>query len=254
MDSTGTAPTAISDQQPLLSQPARIVNTFLEPSKTFTDLNRGTAWWMAWLLMAIVSLAFVVTVDKKITFEQVFENNLKLASASQVQRLEQLPPDQKARAVALQVKITRIFSYIFPIFSLVFALIVSLVLMLTFRFGAGVDVTFGKSLAVVIYSSLPGILRVVLAMISIFAGKDPETFFIQTPAATNLGYFIDPVQHRFLFSLGSSLDALAIWTLVLSSIGFTCVSKAKKGTSYAIVFGWYIVFSLAGAGLALAFS
>jgi hypothetical protein len=41
-----------------------------------------------------------------------------------------------------------------------------------------------------------------------------------------------------------------IWTLVLTAIGFTCVSKVKAGTSYAIVFGWWAVFTLAGAALA----
>ncbi len=30
------------------------------------------------------------------------------------------------------------------------------------------------------------------------------------------------------------------------AIGFTCISKAKKGTSAAIVFGWYIVVTLIG--------
>lgn len=252
-----TAPSAQPPAAPLkpeLSQPQRILNTFFDPKKTFSDLNRGTAWWMAWLLMAIVSVAFAFTVDRKIGFDQVFQNNLKLASASQVEQLEKMPPEQKARAMAIQVTVTKGISYAFPLVSLVWLLLVAVVLMLTYRFGAGAEVGFGKSLAVVVYASLPGMFRALLAIASIFLGKDPETFFIQSPAATNLGYFIDPVEHRFLFSIGSSLDILMIWTLVLTAIGFTCVSKVKSGTSYGIVFGWYVVFSLAAAGLGAAFS
>jgi hypothetical protein len=240
-------------EKPQLSQPQRILNTFIDPKKTFTDLNRGTAWWMAWVLMAIVSTIFTVTVDKKIGFDQVFQNNLKLASASQVERLEQMPPAQKDRMIAMQINVTKYISFGFPLISLVWLIIVALVLMLTFKFGAGAEVGFGKSLAVVVYASLPGIFRGLLAVVSIFMGKDPETFFIQSPAATNLGYFINPVEHKFLFSLGSSLDILMIWTLVLTAIGFSCVAKVKSGTSYAIVFGWYVVFSLAAAALGSAF-
>ena len=45
-----------------------------------------------------------------------------------------------------------------------------------------------------------------------------------------------------------------IWTLVLTAIGFATVGKVKQGTAMAIVFGWYILFALAGAGLGAAFA
>jgi hypothetical protein len=41
---------------------------------------------------------------------------------------------------------------------------------------------------------------------------------------------------------------------VLTAIGFTCVSRVKKGTAYAIVFGWWLIFTLVGAAFAAAFS
>ncbi len=39
-----------------LSEPARILNTFIAPSKTFTDLQRKSSWWAPWLLISIVSI------------------------------------------------------------------------------------------------------------------------------------------------------------------------------------------------------
>jgi hypothetical protein len=45
-----------------------------------------------------------------------------------------------------------------------------------------------------------------------------------------------------------------IWTLVLTAIGFTCVSKIKAGTAYAVVFGWWAVLTLAVTGLSAAAS
>src|SRR5450631_3483174 len=51
-----------------LSEPARIINTFVAPSKTFTDLRRSAAWWGPFLIMTIVALGFVYVVDQKIGF------------------------------------------------------------------------------------------------------------------------------------------------------------------------------------------
>jgi len=45
-----------------------------------------------------------------------------------------------------------------------------------------------------------------------------------------------------------------IWTLVVTSIGFAVVGKVKTTTAYCVVFGWWIVLSLAGAALGAAFS
>jgi len=54
--------------------------------------------------------------------------------------------------------------------------------------------------------------------------------------------------------VATAVDIFMIWTLVLTAIGFTCVSKVKSGTAYAIVFGWWAVLTLAGAALGAAFS
>ncbi len=250
----GTAPTAITDQKPLLSQPERILNTFFEPTKTFTDLNRGTSWWMAFVLVSIFSIAFVTTVDMKIGFDQVMQNNLKLASAKQQENMEKMPADQRARVMDMQVKFTRGFSYGYPVVAGIMLLIFAVVFMASFNFGAGAQVSFAKAFAICVYASLPGIGRAVLAIVSILAGKDPESFYIQNPAATNLGYFIDPLQHRFLYSLGTSIDVFGIWTMILIAIGFSCVSKVKRGTAYGIVFAWYFGITLLFAGIGAAMS
>ena len=105
-------------------------------------------------------------------------------------------------------------------------------------------------MAIVVYAGLPGILKLCLAMLSLLAGASPDSFSFQNPVATNPGYFLNPADSPFLYSLASTFDVFLIWTLVLTAIGFSSVSKVKRGTSIAIVFGWWIVFSLLGAGLA----
>jgi hypothetical protein len=235
-----------------LSEGARIVNTFIAPSKTFTDLRRNANWWAPFLLMVIVSTIFVYTVDQKIGFRKVAE---KLAmSPKQSAQLDNLPADQRDQQMRQRTIGTKIVSYVFPAITLIIWLIIAAVLFATFKFAAGAEVTFKISLAIVLFAALPGVLKTLLAMVSVLAGMSPDSFSFQNPVATNPGYFMNPADNVFLYSVLSSLDIFLIWTLVLTAIGFTCVSKVKRGTAFGIVFGWWAVFTLAGAGLGAMFS
>ncbi len=151
-------------------------------------------------------------------------------------------------------KVTAIISYVFPIFTLLIWLIITTALFATFKFAAGADVSFKVSFAIVVYAALPLMLKTILALLSVVAGMSPDSFSFQNPVATNPGYFMNPSENVFLYSLATNIDIFLIWTLVLTAIGFTCVSKLKTGTSYAVVFGWWAFFALAGAALAGGFS
>ena len=246
-----TAP--IPEAAPALSEGARIINTFIAPSKTFTDLRRSAAWWAPFLLMCIVSVIFVYTAGQKIGFRKIMENQMQAQPKAQA-RLEQLSPDQRERQLDVGAKFTAVISYAFPVLTLIIWLIIATVLFATFRLVAGADVSFGVSLAIVVYAALPLMLRSLLAMLSVLAGINPDSFSFQNPVATNPGYFLNPADGVFVYGLATAVDIFMIWTLVLTAIGFTCVTKVKKGTSFAIVFGWWAILTLAATGLGAAFS
>lgn len=236
-----------------LSEGARILNTFIAPSKTFTDLRRNAAWWAPFLLMIVVSSAMVYTAGQKIGFRKIMENQMQAQPKTQ-ERLEKLPADQREQQLEQGAKVTRIISYVFPAITLVIWLIIATALFATFKFAAGAGVSFKVSLAIVVYSALPLMLKTLLVLLSVVAGISADSFSFQNPLATNPGYFMNPAENVFLFSVASALDIFMIWTLVLTAIGFTCVSKVKTGTAYAIVFGWWAAFTLAGAAVGAAFS
>jgi len=236
-----------------LSEAARIVDTFVAPSKTFADLRRNASWWAPFLLMIIVSSAMVYTAGQKIGFRKIMENQMQAQPKTQ-ERLDKLPADEREQRMETGAKVTRIISYVFPIITLIIWLIIAAALFATFKLAAGASVTFKVSLAIVVYSALPLMLKTLLAILSLVAGISPDSFSFQNPVATNPGYFMSPAGNVFLYDIASALDIFMIWTLVLTAIGFTCVSKVKSGTAYAIVFGWWAVFTLAGAALGAAFS
>jgi hypothetical protein len=231
-----------------LSQGARIVNTFIAPSKTFADLRRSAAWWAPYLLLFVSTLLFAYVVDQKIGFHQVVDNQIQ-ASPKATQRMEQMPPDQRTKTLEGQVMGTRYFTYGFQIFLLVFYLIFAGIYLATFKFGAGADITFKVSLAIVVYAGLPQVLKALLAIVSIMAGASAESFTLQNPVATNPGYFLNPADSPFLFGVASGLDIFAIWTVVLTAIGFSVAGKVKRSTAMFIAFGWYVAITLFFSGL-----
>jgi hypothetical protein len=245
----GTAPTAISDQQPLLTQPQRILNTFFEPTKTFTDLNRGTAWLLAFLLSVIISYGFVAAVAVKVGFAQANENEMKL-NPKQMERIEQMPPADRERAMNLGTTITKWISYLYPIAALIGILLTAVILMATFNFALGGSVSFAKAIAVVVYAQLVLAIKGLLVAVTLFAGKDPENFTFSNPFASNLGYFIDLNAHPALYRFGSSMDVFMIWYVVLLGIGFSCVSgKVKRSTGIMTVVGLWLVWVLGATAL-----
>src|SRR5690348_1866323 len=255
--SSNPVPSPASEAAPL-SNGARIVNTFIAPTKTFSDLRRKAGWWEPWLLISVFSLAFVYTVDRVVGYDQVSANEIA-KSPKRAEQLEKLPPDQKAKQIQISVAITRVISYVTPAVILIVYLIIAGVLLGTFNLGLGASVRFGTALAIVIYAALPGVLGIILGIVSLIAGSssgslDKEAFNIQNPVATNPAYFMNPTGNHFAYSLASMLDVFVIWSIILTGIGFACNSKVKRSTAIGVVAGWYVFYKLLGAGLATLFS
>ena len=238
-------------EQPPLSQAERVVDTFVAPSKTFTDIRRSASWWVPWILMAIASLAMVTVVDKKLGMEKVVENTMAL-SPKQAEKLDQLPPDQRAAQMQTIVKFNRAIAYSYPVLAVIIVAIIAAVLLGTFNLGFGAHLTFNQCMAISMYASLPGIIKALIAMLAIGVGGG-EAFTFQNPVASNLGALIDPSSH-FLYSIGTSLDVFTLWITFLTGLGYACVTKLKQGTCMAVVFGWWAVVVLVGAGFSTLFA
>ncbi len=253
MATNPSIPSQPSQELTPLSEGQRLVNTFFAPSKTFTDLRRNASWWAPFLIIAIVSLLFVYVVDQKVGFRKVVENQIQ-SQPKQADRIEHMPADQRQKTMQQQVTVTKIFSYTFSVTMLVWYAIVGAVLLATLKFGASADVKYKTLFALVIYASVPGLLKSLLAILSLLAGVSSDGFTFQNPIATNPGYFIDPTASPVLYSLLTRLDIFTIWTLALTAIGITCISKVKRGTAFAVVFGWFGFLVLIGVGFTAAFS
>jgi hypothetical protein len=234
----------VSTPEPL-SQGARIVNTFIAPSKTFTDLRRSAQWWLPFLLATIVGWALVYIAEQKIGTQRMVENSLQARPKAEAQ-YEKATPEQRQ----MQVKVSGIAYYIaIPLITLIIWLVMSALQFGTLKFVADAHISYSQTLAVVVYAGLPMALRNVLAIISVLAGVNPDGFTLNNPVATNPAYFMNPADHPFWYFIASQVDVFLLWALALTAIGFATTGKVKTGTSFVIVIAWWAVITLIFAAI-----
>jgi hypothetical protein len=231
-----------------MSQGARIVNTFIAPSKTFSDLRRSASWWAPWILIALCAVLMAYAMGKQVGFEQIGKNQVE--HSKRADQFDKLPADQQAAQLRVTGKIIGVASYFSPLLILFYCLVATLPLWLTFKLALGAQTSFGQAYAIVMYGWLPGTLGAILAAVALFAGVNPEGFDINNPVGTNVAYYLDPeATGRFLRGLASALDIFSIWTIVLIGIGFASTSKVKRSTAIIVVAVWYLVFKFATAAM-----
>jgi len=249
MGTPGVTPEAAAPASGGLSEVQRIIKVFAAPSETFNDVKRKPSWIVPWLAISVSALLLVFVAGQKIGFEQISQNNMKMRP-KQMERMEQMPADQRARAETMSVTMTKGISYSAPItFLLIPVAIMALVLMGTFNFGLGDELKFSSAMSVLMYAFVPTVIKNLLAIVSLYAGASPETFLFQNPVASNLGALVDAVEHPALFAAASALDIFTIWSIILTGIGLSCVTKQKRGTATMVVFAWWAAVTLLGVGI-----
>ena len=241
----------VSEGKPL-SEVERVVDTFLAPSKTFADILRSTSWWLPFLLSVVVSLGSVFAMSQKVGFDAISQHEIDRNPKSE-ERMQALPPDQRARQMQITATVTKVISYCFPVFILLISAISALVLWASFNFGLGAKTTFGQMFAVWMYASLPRLFVGILNIIFVYAGVNTENFDMRNPVGTNLAYYMTDASPA-IKSLLSFFDLFGLWTLALLVIGTAIISKKSKVQAAAVVVGWWVLILLVSVGFAAATS
>jgi cell division protein FtsB len=250
MSDMGIQPVAASAAG--LSPMERVTSTFSAPSKTFEDIKRGNrSWWLPFVILSIVGYIFFAAVSYKVGMQTVVDNQFKLMSEKQQEQMAQAPPAQREMSAKISLYVTEGVFIAGPIFLLVVAAVVSLVLWGTINFVFGGKATFGSIFAVWFFADLPSILKVLLGIVVMFAGGTPETFNIKNFAPTNVAAFLPVMEtNKAVYALANSLDIVTIWSLILLGMGVAIVAGVKRSSGYIAVFGWWALMVLIGVGYA----
>src|SRR5258708_20325908 len=114
----GAAPPPLSAAEPVgpgLSEPARIIDTFVAPRKTFEDLKTNPSWWVPWLITSVFGLIFGFIAVQKIDMFQFARHQVEQSKMAQRQ-MEQLSPEQQEKNLPLRANISNFFFFTTPLF------------------------------------------------------------------------------------------------------------------------------------------
>jgi hypothetical protein len=225
---------------PSLSQVERVVDTFTAPSKTFTDILRNNSWWLPFLLGVVVGYGYMFAVQKQVGWDTVVQNTLKQDPKAS-ERLANATPEARAQAQTFTLALIKGIFYATPVVALLISAFAALVLWATINFIFGGRATYGGVFAVWMYGTLPIVIISILVIITLFAGLDKESFNLNNPVGTNLGFYLPADSPKWLSSLGESLDIFKLWAWFLVGIGLAIVAKVKKSTGLTAVFGWWLL-------------
>lgn len=230
-----------------LTETQRVADTFMEPSKTFLDLRRKATFWGPLVIMIIVGIAFSFTVQQKIGWERVFENSLH-QNPAKAEKLESAPNAESMKAI--WVKVTSIVSYVYFLPVLIFTSIYALLLWTTVNFGFGGKASYAQIYAVSMYAGLVINIKFLLGIVAIFAGLAPDSFLINNPVGSNIGYFLSTDAPVFVRAVCNHIDVFEIWSLVLTVIGVSIVARVSRGKASAVVVGWWLFVVLVTSAIA----
>lgn len=220
-----------------LSEAARVVDTFVAPSKTFADILRKATWWLPFAIMIVVGLFFACTIDKKVGFDAIAQKSIE-QSPMLSDRLASASAGDRAQMISQQTKSTRFITYGYAGVILIWGLIVSLLYWMGMNFVMGAQTKFKDVLAVWMYGSLPGSIKAGLAACLLWANVGNEGFDVKNPIGTNPAYYLQDVSAWLKAAIGF-FDIFALWSLVLMVIGLAVISGKTKGQAATVVFGWW---------------
>lgn len=227
-----------------LTETQRVIDTFVTPSKTFTDLRRKATFWGPLIVLIIVSVAYSFSVQQKIGWQRTVENTVHQGSQAKAEQFDAAPESGKAIAA----KFTAAVSYSYTVVILIITALIALLNWATVNFGFGGKSTYGQIYAVSMYASLVMNIKFILAVIAIFAGLAPDSFLINNPVGTNVGYYLNTDVPKWLTAFCMHLDLFEIWSIVLTVIGISIVARVSRGKAAAVVVGWWLIFVLIAVG------
>ncbi|MCL6506423.1 MAG: YIP1 family protein [Bryobacteraceae bacterium] len=233
-----------------LTEPQRLVGVFWEPRPVFQDVAAHPRWWTPLILMTALSLVYIVMFSRTVGWETFMRHQFETN-----ERMQQMPPEQRERALEQAVQWAAGFGYAGAVLGVpVSILLISAVLLGVFNSLGGAELRFRQAFSITTYASLPSVLGAVLGML-VMRFKNPEDFDLQNPVPLNLGAYLDPTSTpKFLHTIAGSLDLLSIWVILLLALGF---STAAKAVSYRralilVILPW-AVYVLIKAGWSAAF-
>lgn len=233
-------------EKPEMSEPATLLNIFVEPGRTFDDLRRKPRFIIATLVFVLLVGAYSFGLTAKIGDE-----GLRRVILEQIDKNPQtanLSAEQKSSAVDLQMTISKVSTYISPVFLIIFILLGSLLYWAGGKAFGG-EGGFLQAISVFVYSSYaPTLVAMIANFVLLFLKSAEEIDLVANQRGLfqlNPAIFLDGKSMPVLATVISFIDVFAIWGWALAAIGLSRMNKISTSSA------WIIVMAVASIGFLL---
>lgn len=234
-----------------LSPVERIVDTFVAPTKTFTDILRNTSWWLPCVLVIVFAAVYAFTAVKKVGLPSMADNMIHT-----MPKIEDMMASDKTQAAAIHARFEKQLSssfYTTPISFVIGGFAIAGLFMATVNFVFGGKATFWQSVAVFWYSLLPMAIWYLLIIVMLTAGANTDSFQAANPVGTNLGFYMTD-SSPVVVALLSLFDIFSIWIFALQTYGMAKIAGISVGKAAVAVAIWWLLYSALKVVPAMLFS
>ncbi len=236
--------TPAPDPGPKPNPMQRVIGVIFSPDATMASIARRPDWVLPLVLILISSFVVGIVIAQHVDFGATVRES--------VEQNKNMSQEQIDKAVKIGTTMGKVFTYLSPIFGIIWLLVIAGVLLLAVRLFGG-EGDFKQAFSVTCYASIPGIIKAVVLLIIILArGGLISAQTLATLVRSNLGFLADLKTNPIAFSLLSSVDIFSIWFVVLLIIGFAYVSRLSRAKTAMVIISLWIVatcFKLIGPAM-----
>jgi hypothetical protein len=244
--SASSTPYAKPEAPPVevMSTPETLTGIFFEPSRVFTALRERPRFLIAGLVLLVLTLAVTAVVYQRVDMSQYIRDKMEKSPRNANQT-----PEQKE----MGIKVGKIIGAVGIPLSVPITIAAGAGLYLLGVMAFGGSISYKKSLAVWVYSSLPpAVLGSLVAVLVLFL-KAADTIDPERLLVTNPGAFLSTESSPVLVALLSNFDLLRFYGMFLAALGLQKIAKMSSGAAWGVVLSFFIIRAVLGVASAAIF-
>lgn len=230
------------------------LDIIVAPNAAFSRLRQVPTWGWAFLIGSVLGIIGALMIEPALMHAMDTSMPAKLAANPQIAKL---PAEQQQSMIATQLKVSRVFLQLLPLFVpvtlLITGLLQAVVMTVANAIGRG-DGTFAKYFALSITVAIVGyaLATLVLGPIVMLRGANSfETQSAVTGSLPNLG-LLAPGVKGFLGGFLGAITIFYLWGMVLLALGMQRVGRIGPGVAWtAAILMLLLTAVLAGWGAAV---
>jgi Yip1 domain len=216
----------------------RLIGVLAAPGKTFRAIAARPTWAVALLVLMLVSGAVWFLAGQRIDYRDTITQSVRQSgrNVTEAQLEPQIEMMEKAGSY--------IYGLSVPAVVVFFSLLAALLYWVAFKL-QGSDMSYKSSLSVNLHAAMPSVVIASLLSLPVILSKESlgyDDIKTGTFLASNLGFLAPEESPAWVAAALASLDFFALWSLVLSIIGYREVARVSTKAAVVTVLVIWLLF------------